>query len=97
MQPPISTPHHDTTPLRRRAEHLHALARRIERAEVMRLDAGEPLDRTNELAGRLLRRNVVQLAVAVAELRETADRIRQHADDIDRSAGIPVDRRTGVR
>jgi hypothetical protein len=83
VQPQVRTPAPDTAPLRRRADHLDDLARRIEDSEVMRLDTARRSDAAEELLERLLRRNVVQLAVAVAELRTTAGRLRQHANGID--------------
>lgn len=64
--------------LRQRAAHLLELAGRIERLGVMRLG-----DAPNELARRLLDRNLVQLRLAAADLREDAEQFRRRADELD--------------
>jgi len=64
--------------LRQRAAHLQELAGRIERLRVMRLD-----DAPNELARRLLDRNLHQLHLAADDLRDAADRFRRRADELD--------------
>lgn len=73
--------------LRRRADHLAALARSIEGSLVMTLaDAmpeNPPLDRRSLLSDALLQRNLHQLHRAADDLRVTAMRFRARADEID--------------
>lgn len=83
MPEPTRTSVADTISLRRRADHLDDLAARIDTAAVMRMTLVQPTDPAHELAARLLRRNILQLGIAVAELRRMAERFRRHADDID--------------
>jgi hypothetical protein len=87
MRPTARSPLPDTTAIRQRADHLLGLARMIENASSRYLDGAEVDGAPTVLAGRLLRRNVVQLEVAVVDLRGTARRLIRHADDIERSAG----------
>ena len=72
------TQHPYSSVLRQRAAHLQDLAARVERARVMRLD-GAP----SELARRLLDRNLHQLHLAAAELRDAGARFRRRADELD--------------
>ena len=84
--PRASTP--TTTMLRQRAAHLHDLARRIEESQALQLGSTHSCDAPTALAGRLLERNVLQLGLAVVELRETATRLRRHADSLDDAAMV---------
>lgn len=69
--------------LRQRAANLHDLAGRIERLLVMRLD-----DAPSELARRLLDRNLHQLHLAADDLRDSADRFRRRADELDLAVAV---------
>ncbi|NNE13059.1 MAG: hypothetical protein HKN41_12535 [Ilumatobacter sp.] len=75
--------------LRRRADHLVELAAEIERTVVLRLpdvvaaaDAGWS-GRRARLCEHMLETNLHQLHRAADELRHTARRFRQRADDLD--------------
>lgn len=74
----LMTHHPYSSVLRQRAAQLLELAGRIEQTLVMRLD-----DAPSELARRLLDRNLHQLHVAAADLRDAATRFRRRADELD--------------
>ncbi|MFP5487180.1 MAG: hypothetical protein ACLGHQ_02590 [Acidimicrobiia bacterium] len=72
-------PHHPySSVLRQRSAHLLDLAARVERSLVMQLD-----EAPSALARRLLDRNLHQLHLAVDDLRDSADRFRRRADELD--------------
>lgn len=78
--------------LRRRADHLTELSCRIEEALVTALDArvvdvhwSSPRGR---LCEQLLRRNLHQLHRAADDLRVTAMRFRERADELDEAWGF---------
>lgn len=87
--------HHDSshhpysTTLRQRSGHLCALAADIERAAVMSL--GDAIDRAGwstrraRLCDEMLAANLRQLHQAADDLRTTAFRYRQRADELDRA------------
>lgn len=82
-----SSHHPYSGPLRQRAHHLRQLATSIERSLVMMLgDADQAVgwDTTRaQLCGRMLDRNLHQLHRAADDLRETAVRFCQRADELD--------------
>jgi hypothetical protein len=73
--------------LRRRAAHLAAFAQQIERSLVMTLDDAAPTAGWStpraHLCDEMLRRNLHQLHRAADDLRVTAMRFRQRADELD--------------
>lgn len=77
--------------LRERADHLTALAARIERALVLSLPdelvAHVGPGGRGELIERLLERNLHQLHRAADDLRTTAFRFRARADELDAAWG----------
>ena len=80
--------HHPySTVLRQRAAHLRDLATMIESSSVMALDDdhildAQPANRT-EFCQLLLTRNLHQLHEAADDLRYSAFRLRQQADELD--------------
>lgn len=82
-----SSHHPLSSVLRQRAGHLRELASSIERSLVMTLgDTGDTETWTTNrarLCQRMLRRNLHQLHQAADDLRETAIRFRQRADELD--------------
>lgn len=82
-----SSHHPYSGPLRQRAGHLRRLATSIERSLVMMLgdaDRTDGWDTTRaQLCGRMLDRNLHQLHQAADDLRETAVRFCQRADQLD--------------
>ena len=82
-----STHHPYSGSLRQRAGHLRRLATSIERSLVMVLrdtDGAEAWDTTRaQLCDRMLGRNLHQLHQAADDLRETAVRFCQRADELD--------------
>lgn len=73
--------------MRRRAEHLAAFAQQIECSLVMSLDDAAPSagwdTQRAHLCDEMLRRNLHQLHRAADDLRVTAMRFRQRADELD--------------
>ena len=82
-----STHHPYSGSLRDRASRLRRLAASIERSLVMMLpaaDGAETWDTTRaQLCGRMLEHNLHQLHQAADDLRETALRLSQRADQLD--------------
>lgn len=80
--------------LRQRAAHLRDLAALIERTSVMALGDGADTKAWSttraQLCEVMLARNVQQLYQAAEDLRYTAYRFRQRADEMDMSTRISV-------
>lgn len=87
MTAPPSPPHPYASVLRQRAAHLCALAAAIERCLAMALpDAADQAAWSGaraRLCERMLDRNLHQLHRAADDLRVTAMRFRQRADELD--------------
>ncbi len=89
------TAHHPyASVLRQRATHLRDLAALIERTSVMALgDVADPevwSTKRAQLCDVMLARNVQQLYQAAEDLRYTAYRFRQRADEMELSTRISV-------
>lgn len=82
--------HPQASVLRQRAGHLRDLADTIERSLVMdladRADGASWTGKRAELCIDMLDRNIQQLYQAADDLRVTAFRFRQRADDLDAAA-----------